>query len=68
MINVNRCNDLDAIEARLRISPDHFTREEIDAMKQIVNGKYDLRIRQYDQGIKHWDTDISIIMMVRGIK
>ena len=68
MINVNRCNDLEAIEARLRISPDHFTREEIDAMKQIVNKKYDDRIQQYDQGIKHWDTNLSIIMMVRGIK
>ena len=68
MINVNRCNDLEAIEARLRISPDHFTREEIETMKRIVNEKYDLRIQQYDQGIRHWDTDVSIIMMVRGIK
>lgn len=68
MINVNRCNDLEAIEARLRISSEYFTREEIETMKRIVNEKYDLRIRQYDQGIRYWDTDVSLIMMVRSIK
>ena len=68
MINANRYNDLDAVEARLHIAPDHFDRQEIEEMKRLVNAKYDERIHQYDRGIKCWDTSVSIIMMIRGVK
>ena len=42
--------------------------EEIDAMRTIVNQKYDLRIQDYKNGRKHWETNLSLIMMLRGHK
>ena len=33
-----------------------------------VNGKYDKRLRLYRDGVKQWDTSVSLTMIVRGIK
>ena len=60
MIEAMRQNDLEAI--RSAHSPD--SRKATDA----VNGKYDERIRLYREGIKQWDTEVSVTMAVRGIK
>ena len=35
---------------------------------QFINAKYDVRIEQYKRGEKQWDTNVSIIMVIRGIK
>lgn len=37
-------------------------------MKRLANAKYDTRIKQYQRGEKQWDTNVSIIMVIRGIK
>lgn len=68
MINANRYTSIDAIEATLHTMPDLVTIEETEEMKHFVNAKYDMRIEQYDRGEKQWDTNVSIIMVVRGIK
>ena len=60
MIESKRHNDLEAIK-----SSHHEADEKvIDA----VNAKYDERLRLYHEGIKQWDTSISLTMIVRGIK
>ena len=48
--------------------PEHFSDREIDEMKGLANAKFDVRVRQYDRGEKQWDTNVSIIMVVRGMK
>ena len=68
IINADRYSDMDAIDSVLYTMPDHFTMEEKEKMKHFVNTKYDIRIAQYDHGEKQWDTNVSIIMVVRGVK
>ena len=68
MINANRYNALDALDSLLHTMPEHFTMEEVEEMKCLANAKYDTRIEQYDRGEKQWDTNVSIIMVIRGVK
>ena len=68
MINANRQNSLEAIESVLSTMPQHFTIEEVETMKHLTNKKYDSRICDYDSGKKYWETNLSIIMVLRGIK
>lgn len=68
MINANRYTSLDAIDSVLQTMPKHFTAAEVEEMKRLTNAKYDTRIEQYDRGEKQWDTNVSIIMVIRGIK
>lgn len=68
IINSNRINDLEAIDALVYKFPKDFSDNEINNMQELINAKYDLRIKDYLNGRKHWDTNTSIISMVRGIK
>ena len=68
MINANRYTAIDAIDSVLHTMPEQFTVEEVEEMKHLANAKYDTRIKQYDCGEKQWDTNVSIIMVIRGIK
>lgn len=68
MINANRYTALDIIESVLYTMPEHFTTQEIKEMKCLTNAKYDARIEQCKRGEKQWDTNVSIIMVIRGIK
>lgn len=68
MINSNRYTALDGIESVLNTMPKHFTAREVEEMKRLANAKYDMRIEQYQRGEKQWDTNVSIIMVVRGNK
>ena len=68
MINADRYSDLDRIDSVLFSMSEHFTAEEIEEMKRLTNVKYDTRMGQYDRGEKQWDTNVSIIMVVRGTK
>lgn len=68
MINANRYITLEGIDAVLHTMPEHFTTQEVDEMKRHANAKYDARIKQYQLGEKQWDTNVSIIMVIRGIK
>ncbi|MBQ9825534.1 MAG: hypothetical protein IJM63_13630, partial [Solobacterium sp.] len=60
MIEAMRQNDLEAI--RSAHSPG--AQKAIDS----VNAKYDKRLRLYREGIRQWDTNISVTMIVRGRK
>lgn len=60
MIEAMRQNDLEAIQ-RVRSSG---AEEAISA----VNAKYGERLRFYREGIKQWDTSVSVTMIIRGVK
>ena len=68
MINANRYTALDGIDSVLHTMPEHFTTQEVEEMKRLANAKYDTRIKQYQRGEKQWDTNVSIIMVIRGVK
>ncbi len=68
MINAHRQSALEAIDSVPVSMPNHFSAVDAEEMKHLTNAKYDARIAQYDRGEKQWDTTVSIIMSVRGIK
>lgn len=68
MINANRRGDIDGIDALKHSASDVVTEEEINELKRLVNLKYDKRLKLYDDGIKQWDTNMSVTMILRGIK
>ncbi len=68
MINSIRYSTLESVESVLNTMPDHFTEDEVSKMKQITNERFDSRIADYNAGKKYWETNLSIIMMVCGIK
>lgn len=68
MIHASRQTVLDRIDAVLHSMPDRFSSEEAEKMKQLTNEKFDVRIAQYERGEKLWDTDVSILMVIRGRK
>ncbi len=68
MIEAGRYTDMDAVDSVIHTMPEHFTDNECKEMKRLINAKYDARIAQYNRGEKQWDTNVSIIMVIRGIK
>ena len=68
MINANRQVSLDGADELMRIASDVVTVDEVEELKRIINSKYDKRIELYDKGIKQWDTNLSVTMVVRGEK
>lgn len=67
VINAKRMTYLESLES---INPqiDGTTSQEIEKMQQIINHKFDRRIALYNQNEQQWDTDITLIQVVRGIK
>lgn len=68
IINANRNGDIESIEGLAHIPTGIVSNEEIEELKRITNVKYDKRIDLYNQGIKQWDTNVSVTMIIRGIK
>ena len=68
MINANRQNELDNVECLSRIAAEVVTPLEVEKMRFLVNERYDKRILLYDKGIKQWDTNVTVTMIVRGVK
>lgn len=68
MINANRQTNLDAVEALYHVGTDVVSESEIKELKRIVNEKYDKRLELYDAGRKQWDANVSVTMIMRGIK
>lgn len=68
MIEANRQNDLENADRMLHIAGEVVTVEEVEMLKTLINARYDKRISFYDQGIKQWDTSVSLTMVVRGVK
>lgn len=68
MINANRQTHLDGIERLAAIASDLVRKDEISELKRLANLKYDKRVALYDAGVKQWDTNVSVTMVLRGIK
>ena len=68
MINANRQVSLDATDDLLRNAAGVVTADEVEELKRRINAKYDKRIEFYDKGIKQWDANVSVTMVIRGEK
>ena len=68
MMDATRQNDLDNADRMLHIAKDVVTPSEVAELKRLINLKFDQRKSLYDQGIRQWDTNVSVTMVVRGVK
>ncbi len=68
MIDAGRREKLDNIEAFPHCAPGIVTEEEMAEMKKQIHQKYDKRMELYQAGKKQWDTNMSLTMVLRGVK
>lgn len=68
MINANRQSQLDGINTLKAVASDLVSADEIAELIRLTNQKYDKRLELYNAGIKQWDTNVSVTMIMRGIK
>lgn len=68
IINADRYSDIDSADSVLYTMPKFFSVRETEEVKRIINAKYDARIALYDRGEKQWDTNVSIIMVIRALR
>ncbi len=59
---------LDAVNAIPYTAPGVVSDVELKQLRTRINEKYDQRIALYNEGIKQWDTSISLTMVLRGVK
>ena len=60
MIEAMRQNDVEAVES--------VRSGEAGEIISVIHSKYEERLRLYREGIKQWDTSVSVTMIVRGRK
>lgn len=68
MINADRRCAIDNARSLAQIDAGIVSDREIEELIRIINAKYDKRIELYDNGIKQWDTNMSVTMIIRGVK
>lgn len=68
IINEARYTSLDAIEMLRESCGGKIPEDEINEMLRLANARFDRRIELYDAGKKQWDTNIIVIMVIRGVK
>lgn len=68
IINSDRYSDIERLDSVICSYPEHFTEGEIEIMKSIANERYDERIKKYEKGERVWDTNVLVIMVIRGKK
>lgn len=68
IINENRQCALDAVNSIPNVAAGVVSEEELDKMRRIINEKHDKRVALYNEGEKVWDVNMSLTMVLRGIK
>ena len=68
MINSLRYDSLDSLKSVKLSMPERVSGDLVAEIEKAVNLRYDARIRDLECGIKHFETNLSIIMMIRGVK
>ena len=68
IINAERLSQLDGIEVMSRVCADKVSKDEINEMIRLTNARFDRRIELYNAGEKQWDTSVTVIMVMRGIR
>jgi len=68
LIEANRQIALDAIVLGQNIAPGVWSESEVDRLKELVNKRYDDRLKMLNEGKKIWDIEVSMLMIVHGYK
>lgn len=68
MIHAERQNELDVIHLMANSAPEKISAEELAELRKIKNRRYDERLALYEAGDPQWDVNLSLTMVVRGVK
>ena len=68
IINSWRQTSIDSIHSLSHITSEMITSSDLIKMKELTQSKFDKRMELYNKGIKQWDTAVSLIMIIRGVK
>ena len=68
MIEANRRNDLDVLDILEAIASDLVTPAELASLRALTNARFDKRLALYDAGEKQWDVNMTLLMVLRGVK
>ncbi len=68
IINADRYSALERLDSVSRSFGERFLDGEIETVKGIVNERFDERIGKYEKGERVWDTNVLVVMVVRGGK
>lgn len=68
IINSWRQTSINSIHSLSHITSEMITSSDLIKMKELTQSKFDKRMELYNKGIKQWDTAVSLIMIIRGVK
>ena len=68
MLNARRHTELEAIASARRYLPDYISEQDAAEMTRLANARHDARAAKYERHEKVWDTNVSITMILRGVK
>lgn len=68
IINAARHTELDSISSLAHSPPGGCQPEELAEMTRLANARYDQRLALYERGEQQWDTSVSLVMVIRGVK
>ena len=56
---------IDGVQHRLH---GRFSDREAEEIRRLTNDRFDARLALYDRGVPLWDTSVSLLMILRGIR
>jgi len=67
-INEDRMSELCSAEKAYRMAPDALSETEYQTLLDMINRRYDRRLRQYENGEKSWEFRIATTVLISGTK
>ncbi len=67
-INDDRMSELCSVGKAYRMAPDALTEAEYRSLEEMINRRYDRKIRKYENGEKSWDFRIVTTVLISGTK
>lgn len=67
-INEDRVSELCSAEKAYRMAPDALSETEYQTLQDMINRRYDRKIRQYESGEKNWEFRIATTVLISGTK
>lgn len=68
MIEAKRCERLDALSSLGRVADGQVSAAELDELRSRIDRAYAQRRSLYDAGQPQWDANVSLTMVLRGVK
>lgn len=68
MIEENRQVSLDAVDVGQHCVPGAWSAQEVSRLQELINRRFDDRLKALQEGKRIWDISVSLLMVARGYK